>query len=104
MLNFFGLEVDSAVEGDEAYEMFVNAIESGRPYNLVIMDLTIPGGVGGRDAVKKFCDVDPHIKIIVSSGYSNDPILSDYKKYGFSGIVVKPYKMDDLYNQLKKFL
>jgi len=104
MLNYFGLEVDSAGEGDEACEMFLKAIESGNPYNLVIMDLTIPGGLGGKDTVKKFCDIDPDIKVIVSSGYSNDPILSDYKKYGFSGIVVKPYKMDDLYNQLKKFL
>lgn len=104
MLNFFGIEVDTASDGNDAFKMFVKAFDAGRPYDLVFMDLTIPGGLGGKDAVKKFCELDPEIKVIVSSGYSNDPVLSDYKKYGFSGIVVKPYKMDDLYKQLNKFL
>ncbi len=60
------------------------------------MDLTVPGGMGGRETLLKLVEIDPKIKAIVSSGYSNDPIMSDYKKYGFSGVVAKPYSAEEL--------
>jgi DNA-binding NarL/FixJ family response regulator len=66
------------------------------------MDLTVPGGQGGKEAIKRFREIDPLIKVIASSGYSNDPIMSDYRRYGFSGIIGKPYKVDDLYDEMKK--
>ena len=60
------------------------------------MDLTIPGGIGGKEAIKQLLEIDPHIKAIVSSGYSNDPIMSEYEKYGSKGVVVKPYSIKKL--------
>jgi DNA-binding NarL/FixJ family response regulator len=60
------------------------------------MDLTIPGGMGGKEAIERLREIDPGIKAIVSSGYSNDPIMSEYRKYGFRGVISKPYKIEDL--------
>ncbi len=68
------------------------------------MDLTVPGGMGGRDALIKLFAIDPKVKAIVSSGYSNDPIMADYQKYGFRGVVTKPYRIKDLGETLHNVL
>ena len=68
------------------------------------MDLTIPGGMGGKDAVKEILAINPEAKILVSSGYSNDPIIANYKDYGFCGAIVKPYQMQELNKILQKVL
>ena len=60
------------------------------------MDLTIPGGMGGAEAIAKLLELDPGVRAIVSSGYFNDPILTDYEKYGFSGVISKPYRVSEL--------
>lgn len=60
------------------------------------MDLTIPGGMGGKEVIKNLLEIDPEVKAIVSSGYSNDPIMADYEKYGFSGSIAKPYGIEKL--------
>lgn len=91
-----GYEVDFAVDGAEAIELYRKAKESGSPFDAVIMDLTIPGGIGGKDAIRKLTEFDPGVKAIVSSGYSEDSIMSDYKKYGFSAVIAKPYRIADL--------
>ncbi len=103
MLEKLGLEVDCARDGLEAVEMCRSA-KNQNPYNLVIMDLTVPGGMGGKDAVEKIREFDSEIFVIVSSGYSNDPIMSDYTRYGFSGVIMKPYRMDDLIKMLHEYL
>jgi len=102
MLSYLGYEAELAVDGDEAITMFKDAIATGSPYVAVILDLTIPGGMGGSETVKHLQEIDPAVKAIVSSGYSNDPIMADYKKYGFSSIIIKPYRMSDLEDALKK--
>ena len=66
------------------------------PIDLVIMDLTIPGGMGGQEAAKKLLQFDPAARIIVASGYSNDPVMADYEKYGFRAAIAKPFKLRDL--------
>jgi CheY-like chemotaxis protein len=68
------------------------------------MDLTVPGGMGGREAIKRLLEIDPEIKAIVSSGYSNDPVISEYKKYGFSGVVAKPFKIQELVDVLNRIM
>ncbi len=96
MLTSLGYEVAFAHDGDEAIELYAKAMASGRPFDGVIMDLTVPGGMGGKDAVQKLRELDPAAKVIVSSGYSNDPIMADFRTYGFSGVVSKPYTIKNL--------
>lgn len=93
MLEYLGYEVECASNGSEALDIYLNP---GTPFDAVIMDLTIPGGMGGREAIMKFLEADPFVKAIVSSGYSNDPVMANYKQYGFSGIIAKPYKIEEL--------
>jgi DNA-binding NarL/FixJ family response regulator len=71
-------------------------MESGKPFNVVIMDLTIPGGIGGKEAIRDLLEIDPDAKAIVSSGYSTDPVVTNYQEYGFKGVIAKPFKIEDL--------
>ncbi len=96
MLRDLGYEITVAGDGAQAVELYKEAGESGKPFAAVIMDLTVAGGMGGKDAVKKLLQIDRSAKVIVSSGYSDDPVLAEYKNYGFSGIVVKPYNIKEL--------
>jgi len=102
MLESIGYEVALARDGAEAIEIYKLAKDSGNPFNVVIMDLTVPGGMGGREAVEKLREIDPGVKAVVSSGYTNDPVMVDFKKYGFSGVIAKPYKFAELSEVLHK--
>jgi PAS domain S-box-containing protein len=96
LLSGMGYEVELAGDGVEALNRYQEARASGAPVDAVIMDLTIPGGMGGEEAIQKLLAIDPEARAIVSSGYSNNPIMADYKKYGFSGVLAKPYKITEL--------
>lgn len=96
MLTHIGYEVESARDGKELLRIYKKAIEEGKPFDSVIMDLTVPGGMGGKEAIEKLLVIDPEVKAIVSSGYSSDPVLSKYEKYGFKGVLPKPYEMEQL--------
>ncbi len=104
LFTHFGYEVGYAKDGTEAIAAYRSAVDEDRPYHLVIMDLVIPGGMGGREAIKRLLDLDPEAKVIVSSGYSNDPIMANYKKYGFCEAVAKPYKNEDLRTIVQRVL
>jgi len=104
MLTHLKYEVELASEGNEAIELYQKAKASKRPFDAVILDLTIPGGLGGKDAIQKLREIDPEVNAIVSSGYSNDPVMSDYERYGFSGVVVKPYDFDELSEALSRLI
>ncbi len=92
-----GYEVTFAQDGAEAIELYRNALgQRGTPFDAVIMDLTIAGGMGGKDAVKKLIEIDPNVKAIVSSGYSKDPVMAEYRQFGFSGVIAKPFRIKDL--------
>jgi PAS domain S-box-containing protein len=104
MLHFLGYEVGFAEDGNDAIASYRAAKESGRPFDLVIMDLTIPGKIGGKEAIQRLLEIDPSVKTIVSSGYSNDPIMADCIKYGFKGVMTKPYKMEELSKIIRKVI
>ncbi|MGC8827868.1 MAG: ATP-binding protein [Anaerolineae bacterium] len=96
MLTQLGYRVDVVYDGAEMLEAYAAARASGEPYGVVIMDLTIPGGMGGKDAVRELKGRFPDARAIVSSGYFNDPIMASYRDYGFDGVIPKPFTMQDL--------
>lgn len=95
-LNKIGYQTMAANCGLETIDLYKKAKEAGSPFDVVIMDLTIPGGMGGKEAIKKLLELDPKAKAIVSSGYSNDPVMANFKQFGFRGILAKPYQMKEL--------
>jgi PAS domain S-box-containing protein len=104
LLKNMGYEIDYATEGAEAINMYTKTKESGKPFDAIIMDLTIPGGMGGKEAIKKLKKIDPKVKAIVASGYSNDPIIAHFNKFGFKAAISKPYNVMDIGKILKKVL
>ncbi len=96
MLRRLGYEVVFARDGEEALEKYQQARADKEPLDILIMDLTIPGGMGGKEAIEKLREIDPEVKTIVSSGYSSDPVMAEAEKYGFNGVVAKPYTMAEL--------
>ena len=99
-----GYAADSAADGRQAVAMYRRALREGRSYDLVIMDLTIRGGLGGKEAVREILAINPRAKVIVSSGYANDPIMANYSNYGFSGVIAKPYTMSSLLKVVEDIL
>jgi PAS domain S-box-containing protein len=101
MLKLAGYEAELTGDGAEALERYAQTMKSGKPFDAVIMDLTVPGGMGGKEAIKKLLHLDPDARVIVSSGYATDPIMSEYKKYGFSAVIAKPYSVKQLEETLR---
>jgi CheY-like chemotaxis protein len=104
ILDHLGFDVDFALHGEEALKKYSDVQNTAERFDAVIMDLTIPGGMGGGEAIRRLLEIDPEAKVIVSSGYSNDPIMADYKKYGFKGMVGKPFQVDELQKVLDNVL
>jgi len=104
MLEFCGCTVAFSSDGKDTLEKYTSADKNGNPFDIVIMDLTIPGGIGGKEAAKKLLAIDPEAKIIVSSGYSTDPVMANYNNYGFKGRLVKPFQTEDLKKELSRVM
>ena len=96
MLRHLGHEVELARDGQEAIFLYKQSMEEGRKFALIIMDLTIPGGMGGKDAIREIHKIDPKVSAIVASGYSNDPIIASFAEYGFCAAIIKPFLVQDL--------
>ena len=104
VLGFLGFEVSLARDGAEAIAIYQREQQAGRKIDTVILDLTIPGGMGGKEAIRELRRIDPEAKAIVSSGYSDDPVMAEYEKHGFAGVLRKPYTLDAMTALLKTIL
>jgi two-component system, cell cycle sensor histidine kinase and response regulator CckA len=104
LLSHFGYHPSVAHDGEEAIALYLEAAAKNDPFAVVIMDLTIPGGLGGKETIARLREVDPQIKAVVSSGYSTDPIVANFLQYGFSGILTKPYTAKEMSEVIKKVL
>jgi CheY-like chemotaxis protein len=104
MLQHLGFDVDLASNGQQAVALYTRAIQDGTPYVATILDLTIPGGMGGKETLRRIKDHHPDAKVIVSSGYSNDPVMAHASQFGFSSFIAKPYNLVDLSKVLSRII
>lgn len=104
MLEFLGCEVSLAGNGQEAIDLYLDQRERGESFDAVILDLTVPGKMGGLEALGKLSLIDPDVKVLVASGYANNPVMANYKEYGFSGVIPKPFKVEELSSALADVL
>jgi PAS domain S-box-containing protein len=103
-LSTLGHEAVLVVDGEQAINKYQELQDSDMPIDLVIMDLTIPGGMGGQEAARKLLQITPEAKIIVASGYSNDPVMANYRKHGFHAAIAKPFDLEELRNGIETAL
>lgn len=104
MLNHLGYKAKTCASGEEAVELYLKAVAAGDPFRAVIMDLTIPGGMGGKQAAEQILASFPKARLIVSSGYSNDPVMANFKEFGFCGAIAKPYNVREFEQVLNSLL
>ncbi len=104
ILEEIGCLVETASDGKQAIEMYRQSMDTGEPFDVVIMDLTVPGGMGGKEAVRGILETDPDAKVIVSSGYADNLVIANYAEYGFKGIAIKPYTMNKLREVVSKIM
>ncbi|GAU07410.1 hybrid sensor histidine kinase/response regulator [Desulfoplanes formicivorans] len=104
LLEALDYEVESTVDGDQAVTAYKDAMEAGSPFDAVILDLTIPGGMGGAKTIQQLLRIDSNVRGIVSSGYADDPIIARFQDYGFKGVAIKPYTLEELGNTLDTVL
>ena len=99
-----GYQVTETLDGLSAIAAYEAALSEGRPYHLVISDLTMPDGLSGAQTIARLREIDPAVRAIVSSGYGNDPVLSRFEDYGFTGMIAKPYELDALARKVAETL
>ena len=100
LLGMLGYEATAVAKGSEAIEQYQRARDEGHPFDLVLLDLTIPGELGGSDVLRVLKTIDRGVKAIVVSGYAGDDVLANYRDYGFKAVVTKPFTMDELSSAL----
>jgi two-component system cell cycle sensor histidine kinase/response regulator CckA len=104
ILRFLGYDVEDCADGREAVERFREAKDRNAPFSAVILDITVPVGMGGKQAANLMLEIDPDAVLIVSSGYSNDPVIANFREYGFSGVIPKPFNADRLAGELARLV
>lgn len=104
VLKFLNFDVMFATDGLAAIDLYKKEKIAGSPFDIVILDLSVPTGMGGKETIEELRKFDPAVKAIVSSGYANDPVVEDFSQYGFSAKLTKPYKISDLKNILEELM
>jgi len=104
VLMFLNYDVISARDGLAAIDLYKKEKSAGAPFDIVILDLSVSQGMGGKETIEQLRKFDPDVKAVVSSGYINDPVVQDFSHYGFCETLTKPYKIDDLKNLLEKLM
>jgi CheY-like chemotaxis protein len=104
LLEQLGHEIVMAADGVEAIDMYRKSFRSENHIDLLIMDLTVPGGMGGEKAVKEILKINPEARVLVTNGYSNNPVMANYSEYGFCAAVIKPFKLDEAKRAISKAL
>ena len=104
LLREIGYTVEVARDGVEAIKRYEEAEEANQPFDVVILDLIVPGGLGGQETIQRLLEIDPKVKAVVSSGYSTDPVIAKHKEYGFTGAITKPYRIKELSIMLHKVM
>ena len=100
MLSIIGYEVELAKDGFDAVDIYEKAKKYGSPFDMVVLDLKVPGGIGGMYVINKLLEIDPQVKAIITNEYTQENVMTEYKKYGFAASIVKPLKMEALSNFL----
>jgi PAS domain S-box-containing protein len=104
VLNYLGYDTVLARNGKEAVDVYMKALKESESFDVVILDLTVQGGMGGKETIQKLKEIDPEVKAVISSGYSNDPVTAHYREYGFSSAITKPYSIDELKKALQSVM
>jgi CheY-like chemotaxis protein len=104
VLKFLNYDVMSAKDGLTAIDLYKKEKAAGVPFDIVILDLSVPKGLGGKETIEQLRNFDPAVKAVVSSGYTNDPVVQDFSHYGFSERLAKPYNISEMKNLLEKVI
>jgi len=104
MLALQGYEIETACDGDSTVAQYKAAMDSGNGFDALILDLTVPEGMNGYDTFKAVRELDPGVKAILSTGYSHDPVVINYKSHGIAGVALKPYKVKELFDAVRDVL
>ncbi len=96
MFDKLGYEVETVREGEAALRRYKEATESGQPFSLVILDISVHKGLGGKETIKALREYDPEVTAVVSSGYTTDPVMVEYEAFGFQGRISKPFELDEI--------
>src|SRR6185436_3544255 len=96
MISSLGHDVEVVSDGTAAVEKYERALKKGRPFGAVMLDLVVPGGIGARETIEQLTEIDPAVNAIVVSGYAQDPVMVEYRDYGFKGVIGKPFTLEEL--------
>jgi len=104
MFEIFGFHFDLVEEGQKAVDLYRRAMETNNPYDLVILDISVPYGWGAREAIKELISIDKNVKAVISSGYQDDPMVLHHERYNFCGVIQKPYDIEEVEKAIRSLL